>query len=443
MGVDYIQLRNGIYQFRITVPKHQRDDFHGKREIGKSLKTRDRKKALVEAGPLIDYYTRLFAGEELLPPERSTRPQLNENANRLGLDRYRTDEEYASAPVSEGIPLYSPIIALLKQKSNLNDAELQTLAGVHNPGLTLDEMFTRYQALSRGAYADLDKRAAQQKRNRYAEVVEDFKREMGDLDVLKITSTIAADYAVTIGNRIESKKFNADTGKRKLIFLNAMIQKVFNADYSERTNPFIKTEIDHTNNEKTKRRPFTEAEMLALRKKLASSTASEEVKAILTVLEFTGTHAKEICLLTASDIHTEAEIPFFRVGVNSNRKILKTGGARHRSLPMLPEVVEVFRRFPNGFPSYARSGGSDAFSATANKLIKQVADGATTYSFRHRMVDLLRNTKCDHALIQEIVGHNGGITGDYGEGTELEIRLEAMQAAMARAEEKQKLVKQY
>jgi integrase len=175
---------------------------------------------------------------------------------------------------------------------------------------------------------------------------------------------------------------------------------------------------------------------------LASSSANDEVKAILTVLEFSGAHAKEICLLTASDIHTEADIPWFRIGVNSNRKILKTGGARHRSLPMLPEVVDVFRRYPNGFPTYARSGGSEAFSATANKLIKPIAEGATTYSFRHRMVDLLRNSKCDHALIQEIVGHNGGITGDYGEGAELEIRLEALQNAMAKAKQKQQLIKQ-
>ncbi|MDT4846077.1 hypothetical protein FQZ97_800850 [compost metagenome] len=52
-------------------------------------------------------------------------------------------------------------------------------------------------------------------------------------------------------------------------------------------------------------------------------------------MEYSGANAKEVCLLTAPDINIiEDGISFIRIGVNANRKSLKTGGARFRMIPL-------------------------------------------------------------------------------------------------------------
>ncbi|MEY9531155.1 DUF6538 domain-containing protein [Sinorhizobium fredii] len=437
MAPTYLIEKNGTFHFRIVIPKHKRPNF-GTGEIRRTLKTKDRKEAIIKCAPLLDYFSKLFKASEGIPtPDAITLSQLKEVALNLGAT-YHSAEEIHAAPIQDAVAMLSQAVAALNLIKKPDKTEVAALGGVIGDSLSLDQMFARYQELAAGKWSDLDHRESQKKWNRYREPVDDFKREMGDLDILKIQPKDAANYAINLGKRIEAGRLKSETAKKKLLFLNAMVRKVFKTDYPERTNPFEEAEIEHNGNDKGQRRPFTESEIVALRKKLSESKANDELKAILQIIEYTGTSAKEIVLLHETDFHLDGEIPFVRIGKNPNRKSLKTEN-RPRDIPLVGAALEAAKRFRKGFHRYCRSNGSEALSGAANKLIKQVAADATTYSYRHRFIDLLREVDgMQDSLLKSIIGHDGTMTGGYGDGYSLARKRDAIQNAMKIAEEKQK-----
>lgn len=442
MSLEYITKRkNGNYTFRMAIPPKQRNRYGGKREVTKSLGTSDRKLAKERALPHILEWKRKLNRLEVSEDQPITYADLRKFADEVFGIHYRSTAEVQVATTpKERVAVSAPAVAALADVKRPDRLDIATLGGVAEHSLSLDEMFARYEELCSGKWSDLDHRSKQKKWNRYKEPVADFKREMGDMDVLQITPKIAADYAVNLGKRIEAKKIKSETAKKKLLFLNAMVERVFNADYPERANPFEKAKIDHSGDDRESRLPFYEDEILAINKKLSESTCNDQLVAILKIAEYTGCSAKEICLLHESDFFLDEEIPYIRFGPNPNRKSLKTKN-RPREVPILGEGLELARKFKKGFPRYCRSGGAEAWGASANSIIQQVVPDKTTYCFRHRMIDLLRAAKTDAALIKWIVGHDGSMTGKYGEGYPLDVKLEAIQAALNIAEQRQQKLK--
>ncbi len=437
MSLDYVVRRpNGNYSFRISVPKGQREKFD-KKEIWVSLKTKDRKEAIIKSAALLDHYTQLLNADYVSDDTPLTKPIMHKTCERLGIQRL-TPETIEAASVQEYVAMMSQNIEVLKKITKPDIAEVAAIGGAIEDALTLDEMFTRYQELAAGKWNDLDNRARQKKWNRYREPVEDFKREMGDIDVLKIRPKDAANYAINLGKRIEAGRIKSETAKKKLLFLNAMVRKVLLADFPDHKNPFENAEIDHNGNDSAKRLPFTEPEIIALRKKLAESRANDELKAILQLAEFTGTIASEIVLLHETDIRLDCEIPYIRIGKNPNRKSLKTEN-RPRDIPLIGPALDIAKRYPKGFPRYCRSGGAESLSQSANKIIHQVVDDKSTYSYRHRLIDLLREVPgMQDSLLKSIVGHDGSMTGRYGDGYSLERKRDVMLKAFSIAAEKQR-----
>lgn len=423
--------KKGTFHLRIVYPTRLRHVFKANQHW-ESLKTTDSGVAILRAGPKVASYLKLVQSNDFTNPDDLD--HVRNAAAAHGLD-YCPDTKIVALPVEESVEALSPRLEAWDKLKQARPVEKAAIAGAAKETLPLDKMFSRYQELASGKWADLDDRARKKKWNRYSEPVADFKETMGINDVLSIKSKDAFDYAAKLGKRIEEGKLKSETAKKKLLFLSAMIRKVLQADFPDHKNPFENATIDHEGDGET-RKPFTEEEAIAVRKKIAESDANDELKAICTILELTGCHAKEIVLLSPSDIHVgpDVEIPFISIGVNENRKRLKTGGARHRDIPLLPEAIEIFERFPNGFSHYCYSGGADNFTQSANKLIQTVAEGKTTYSWRHRLVDLLRNHReVKDDMLKAIVGHNAGQTGDYGEGFDLENKLDALEKAQERA----------
>lgn len=432
---DYTFLRKDVWYFRISIPTAVRHRFGNRKEIWKSLGTKNKHEAYGAAGRLATEHQRLFKEAQLGANQNGFDYQILKNFMSERGIAYQQDIELLKAESPSIVQFLSAVLAPFLLVANPEKIEVAAMGGVAAPTLSLDGMFTRYKELSAGKWADLDRDAQRKKFNRYAEPIADFKKTMGDLDVLQITPGIAFDYAAKLGKRIEEKTLKSETAKKKLLFLSAMVRKVFQADFPSNANPFENATIDHEGDGET-RKPFTEDEVIAVRKAIAASNANEQLKAISVVLELTGCHAKEIALLSSSDIKVgpEVEIPHIKIGVNENRKRLKTGGARYRDIPLLPEVLEIFKRFPNGFPHYCYSGGAENLTQSLNKLIKTAVKGKTTYSFRHRLVDLLRNHRdVKDDCLKAIVGHNAGQTGDYGEGFDLENKLDALNKAQERA----------
>lgn len=423
--------KKGIFHLRIVYPTRVLP-FFKKTQHWESLKTDDPGIAIMRAAPKIEAYHRIVQSHATTDP--TDFGHIKNACAAHGID-YETDTKLAAMSVVDSIEALSPRLSAWDRLAKPNDVQKVALAGATEPKLSLDELFARYQDLSSGKWADLDRDAKRKKFNRYAEPVTHFKATMGDRDVLDIKPSVAFEYAAKLGKLIDAKTMKSETAKKKLLFLNAIVRKVFQSDYPDNRNPFENAVIEHQGDGET-RKPFTEDEIIAVRQAIASSNANDELKAISIVLELTGCHAKEIALLAPSDIHVgpDVEIPYIKIGVNENRRRLKTGGARHRSIPLVPEALEIFKRYPNGFPRYCYSGGAENLTQSMNKIIQTVAPDRTTYSYRHRLVDLLRNHKgVKDDCLKAIIGHNAGQTGDYGLGFDLESKLDGLLKALEQA----------
>ncbi|CDZ65221.1 Site-specific recombinase [Neorhizobium galegae bv. orientalis] len=430
-----VRRKNGNFSFRITIPESQRNRFGGKQEIWETLKTSNRTVANALASQKVLRYKSLFLSYQAETEAPLSYKDSADKAALLGFE-FHSAQEIFNAPPSDKVKMLGASLDFIDVVGIPTRQEVALIGGVVSEALSLDQMFTRYQELAAGKWNDLDRRARQKKWNRYAEPVADFKRTMGDLDVLTITTKQASNYAVDLGKRIEAGKLKSETAKKKLLFLNAIFQKVLKADFPDRKNPFERVELEHDGNDKGRRRPLTELEIGALHEKLSASTANDELKAVLHIIEHTGATAKEIVLLHESDFHLEEDIPYVHIGPNPNRKSLKTKN-RPRLVPLVGLALEAAKRFPKGFARYCRSNGSEAFGASANKIIKQVAEDATTYSFRHRFIDALRDVDgIQDSLIQHIVGHDSSMTGKYGKGFSLKKKQEAIIAAIELTEKK-------
>jgi len=441
MSLDYVvQRQSGHYSFRITVPKSQTEKFC-KKEFWVSLKTKDRREAIIKAAPLLDHYTKLFDADFVSDDTPLTKPLMQTTCMRLGIQRV-TPEEIEETSVQDYVALMSQNIEALQKIKNPDIAEIAAIGGaVEAPALNMLDVYQRYVELTPGKFLDLDTRARGQKINRYKRAAQDFVDAMGPLDVVKMTSKDANEFAAKLVGRVANDEIDITTAKARLRFVKMFVQKVFKSDYPNTVNPFEDAEIESNTAAVTgKRRQFTEAEIVALNAKLEESDANDELKAILAIAECTGASMKEICLMTASDFHLEREYPFITIGPNSNRAFVKTGKSRHRDLPLIGKALDAAKRYAKtGFTRYCRSGGSEALSAAANKLIKSVAPGATTYSYRHRMAYLLQNSGCEDSMKNSLMGHHSpGMTAHYGDGYDMPNKHEAVKKALALAETKQK-----
>jgi integrase len=220
-------------------------------------------------------------------------------------------------------------------------------------------------------------------------------------------------------------KIKVGTANKKIMHLRKIFEVVRENLYSELDNPFSVQALE--NDGIDKRVPFTEQDIDKIDKMLAESDVNDELKAMMLVSKNTGCGPKELALLASSDIVLNVAIPFIRISSNEFRNKVKGGGSRHREIPLVGEALEWIKRFPTGFPRYQKDNGGEAASAAANKFLKRHT-GKTFYSFRHRLADLLRNTKCDQRVQNAIFGHasKNKMEDYYGSDIVMAIKYDAL-----------------
>lgn len=417
----------------MTVPAGLRGEI-GKREIWETLDTTNRSIANALAAQKVLKWKGVFLSYEAQNGALSTKLQ-KERAAIQGFDFY-TAQALDEASTKEKVAMLFQSNDFLSRVDTPTREQIAANSGVVEDTLSLEDLFARFVELNSAKMGEASTEQFRKKRNRYYEPITDFKREMGDLDVLKLTTKDAANYSANIAMRINRGDFVSATGEHKMVFLKKMIRKVFENDYPDRKNPFANAKVEHAGNDSTSRPPFSESEIISLHEKMEISTANDELKAILTLMEYTGAIVSEIVFLHESDFHLDGDIPYIHVGPNPNRKSLKTEN-RPRDIPLIGPALEAAKKFPKGFPRYCRNGGSTAFSAIGNKFIQTVSD-KTCYSFRHRFVDLLREVEgMEDSWLKSIIGHDASMTGRYGKGYSLRKKKDAITKAMAIAEKEQ------
>jgi integrase len=159
---------------------------------------------------------------------------------------------------------------------------------------------------------------------------------------------------------------------------------------------------------------------------------------------YTGCRLEELCQLHISDVITDAAIPYFSIDDKHNNQHIKSDSSR-RDIPIHHELVELgFIQFVNeklamqetmlfGYlkPQRSKYGHQPSKWFGKFKHAQKVSDSKKVFhSFRHTMVESLRQSRAYDYEIKAILGHSSGsITHDiYGSSaTAIQLINDAIQ----------------
>ncbi|WP_056335927.1 site-specific integrase [Rhizobium sp. Root482] len=428
MKLKYVVKRGETYSFKIAVPTNQRTRF-GRAQIWEALGTADILEATARSVERARYYRKLFGGA---PTAGEMTPEtVAATAVALGMKAYTPAESVLNAEVRESLRMLSDGLMSLRLLKAPKIVEVAAVGGVTSvPPLPMTIALERFKELSDDKWMRLRARERTKKLRPYEEAVERFVSEMGDLDILSLRKRDAFAFSKKLTAKVAAKELLASSANKKLMWLKLIVGKVYLAEEQhDKPNPFEKVKIEHKEGKRA-RPPFTEGEIKLVADQIAKSNANGELKAINAVMQNTGATSKEICLLMPSDIFLNAPVPYIRIADNEMRQQVKSGGDRHRDIPLVGRALDAMRRFSGGFPKYRRDNGSEVLSASSNKIVRQVVD-KTTYSYRHRMADRLRQSGCEDTLKNAILGHESkGFSMHYGLGFTLENKRDALVKAL-------------
>jgi integrase len=274
------------------------------------------------------------------------------------------------------------------------------------------------------------------------------KRQRIERVIQHATEALGGDRAITEIRRYDARMIRDHflnnlglkpaTAKRYLTDLKATVSLALQEFEVEAANPFDRITIEVEGNGRDDRRPFTEAEIGDVRKKLQSD-ASLTLQLLWKILEGTGCRVGEITGLTKEDVVIPPEgTPHIKIRPHDHRR-LKTKSSE-RDVPLVGEALEAAKEAlreagdsPYLFPQYALKRGNDRASAALMKHVRSVVSDpkVTNHSLRHRMTDKLRLSATPEEVVRMILGHaNKGITDRYGGS---EGRLMIMAPALAKA----------
>ena len=158
---------------------------------------------------------------------------------------------------------------------------------------------------------------------------------------------------------------------------------------------------------------------------------------------YTGARLEELCQLRVDDFVEQQGIQCIRVDDSNEGQNLKNASSR-RMLPVHPSLIELgllrhvesaratgaHRLFPELEPVRGKLGHAPSKWFGRYKAKRGIVDSKKTFhSFRHTLIDDLRDAGVQDSLIKRIVGHeDSAVTfGVYGSRIPLKAMLEALQ----------------
>ena len=431
----YLQERNGWFQFLFTVPKDQRRRFGGKRQIRKSLGTKDRRQAIIKAGP---YIKQCLAMLEAPGTGAISFETLTTAAEYLEFN-YRPAQDYAKLGVQETVAALSKILTAREMIAEPTPIERAALRGaVDIPALPVSKLYARFKEVDPDRVVNKTPEKERLAWMRYESKIKGFVDMMGDHDCLTLTRKMIKDYRVMLIERVKAGDFKSHAANEYLQILRIAWRVVIDHDYDHLGLPDPFEKVNGINMDDAKKREqFTTDEVLAIRELLDDSGVNPELRAIMLIAQNTGCSADELVFVTPDDIVLEHEIPHIKLRPNIHRASLKNK-FRIRDVPLVGVAFDEARKFPNGFPTYCTPDGPTSVSAESREIVKKVAPTKSMYCYRHWLGTLLRNSDCKDQYQDAILGHRTkGMTGYYGGAVSLENRKRALEAVLVIVEEKQ------
>ena len=446
--------KKGNFSFRISVPEALRQAI-GKREIKRSLKTSDRRKAMLMAMKLYEDTQRQFHSKKPKGCQEGTPIELYEEAVQwlkgLGVNKIEMERPQTTKEEDEAASRFAVADSLIDKVQDgegtpLDGYKIEALQGtIKQPIPSVKDAVNLYLSERNGE-------ATRTKANNLA-----FKQMVKRYEKYLIAS-LEEDKPLTSVNRADARSFRdylagqKDKRGTKKGFEKALkpgsinkaiqiISAIFTLAIREweikAINPFAGLKVEELESRKDKRRSFTDAELAAYLSALDRVNIQAKQCAILMV--YTGARTGEIGGLEAQDVHLEGQIPHIIIRPNGVRQ-LKTPSSK-RTVPLIGEALNAatiaLRAISKGKPEsplfsrYGRPRGQDALSAVLMKVIRgnlKIKDPKlVAYSARHTMKDKLRNGLVQPDLQDAIMGHSRGqVSEGYGDGYWLPRLSEAL-----------------
>ena len=431
----YLQERDGWYQFLFTIPKDQRSRFGGKRQIRKSLGTKDRRQAAIKVGPYIERYTAMIEA----PQSGTLSFEAVTTAAEYLEFNYRPAQDFSRLDVQETVAALSQLLSAREMIASPTSIERAAFGGaVEVPALPVSKLFARFKEVDPGRVVNKTPEKERRAWMRYEGKINRFVEIMGDLDCLTLTRKTVREYRLKLIEMVKAGKFKSSAADEHLEKLRTAWRVVIDHDYEHLNleDPFNKVEgINFDDGQK--REEFTQQEVIQIRALLDRPEVDDQLRAIMLIAQNTGAGADELVYLTPEDIVLEHEVPHIKLRPNIHRAALKNKH-RIRNIPLVGVALDEARKHPNGFPKYCTPEGPKDVGDDASEIIKQVAPTKSFGSYRHTMATLLKNTDCKDQHENAIRGHcMTGMSGYYGSAPWLNTLKDALEKALALAEAQQ------
>lgn len=441
----YLQQRGNRFAFLYNIPKFSRGEGEGKAgltksgkpimQIKKTLRTKDRREALILIGPEIERYTRLYPAAPRSFDAEITLPNVVEAAKVNGFDFYTVDQLKAMGAI-EALKKMSPILYAEKLNQSQSPVEVIAFGGaVDVPALTLRQAFQRFKENNPGMVRNKSERGSHATWRKFELAIEDYITRMGgDVDVLKLDRATVKNYRTKLEKAAENGEFGFPYADKRLRTIRQVVGSVLDEYPNEPKNPFA--DIKPIEGKGGKGIPFSEDDVKAIRQKIENSKAGREVKAMMLVAMNTGTYVSELAQMAPEDVILDGDLPHLKIRLGAFRKELKTD-ERERDIPLVGIALETMKQFPNGFEARFDTERGIANLNTAcwkfiNPIVKDTK-GKSFKSFRHRFATLIRRTDHKDQVQDALMGHatgKGGMTGYYGDGVTLEQMHRALLDAL-------------
>ncbi|SFQ11932.1 DUF6538 domain-containing protein [Nitratireductor indicus] len=425
----FLYLRDGTYYYMRRVPARLQLVDERSPSIRQSLKTGDLALARAKRDLLEEADNALWASLLLDAPRDTARARYQAAVKRVEALGF-TFRSGAALGKSASLDDIIARLETIENGSLSREASKAVVGAVPLPTVTVSKAFEIYVD---EIVADELVNKSQNQRAQWKKVkrraVNNFVDLVGDKEMTEITREDAQRFYRFWLEKVAPKgrkaTHSASSGNRDLGNLRVLYEAYFtHMGETDRFNPFSKLNF----HEKKKRiRPPFSVEWIVgtILKPGAMQTMNDEARGVALALIETGARPSEIANLTKQSIHIDADIPHLsiepRVDPEDPREI-KTASSE-RKLPLIGVALEVFSRFPEGFPRY-RNREND-LSATLNKYFREnglfPSRSHTIYSFRHSFEDRMKIAGLDPELRMILMGH----TIDrprYGAGGTMEWR---------------------
>ena len=337
-----------------------------------------------------------------------------------------------------------PLDALIKRMDAIADpsvpapVEAALLGGKAAPPTAMTEVLRLYS--TEIATGDLMGKSPQQRRkwiNIKKRAVARFIGLVSDKDI----SAISRDDALVMW-RFWQKLISPATGKathtpssgnREMGTMREIYDAYFaHMGEQDRINPFAGLSFKEKAKAKVKRKrpPFsTEWIRDKILQPHALDGLNDEAAAIILATIETGARPSETCNLLPEMIRLDAPVPHLSFEEREdaeNPRELKSAPSI-RIVPLVGVALEVYRRYPNGFPRYRER--EEAASALINKFMRNngLAPTArhTLYGLRHSLEDRMKDAGLGDDLRRILMGHKID-REEYGVGGSLKWRQDEL-----------------